>query len=266
MKKKNSNYFIILINIILFLILLYSFRSNFISYFYNTTIVEVPSVINMNKDEAIKVLKNNKLDYDLIISSSNEVPINYVYLQKPEAGSKVKINRAIKLYINDENVDKVPKLSGLSFVEASRIIEENGLKLGRVDYIQADIDGIVLASYPKEETKLQYGQKINLLVSSTSLTKKDKMPDIIGLDVEQANAILAQIGLKISFVSETSDSQYPDNVIVKSFPEYGKDIDENTEISVVISKPKLSPEAQEEKIKQESIDEIIKKALKEKGE
>jgi serine/threonine-protein kinase len=89
------------------------------------------------------------------------------------------------------------------------------------------------------------------------------MPNIIGLDVNEANLLLSQIGLKINDITRTPDSSYPVNTIVSSYPKADEPINANTTINVVISEPNA---IKEEKIKQESIDEIIKEALKDGGD
>lgn len=102
------------------------------------------------------------------------------------------------------------------------------------------------------------GEKISLLVSSKEMINKNKMPDIIGLDVNEANRVLAQIGLKIENISRISNTTYPENAIVSSEPSVDMPINPNTKISVVISE-KSATAIEREKIKQESIDEIIKR-------
>lgn len=262
MKKINLRTFI---NILLVVFILFLLRGTLTSCFFNETLVEVPNVLNMDKNEALKVLKKANLNGNILSSRSNNVPINYVYEQKPEAGSFVKKNRAIKLLINDDTGEKIPNLKGLTLVQAMSELQKANIQIERVDYMQTEgQDNRVLATYPDENQRREYNQKISLLVSTQSLLKSDRMPNIVGLDVNEANALLAQIGLKISEISKISNTTYPLNTIVKVTPEPETKIDANTVIKVVISEANQK-EIKEEKIKQESIDDLIKKALEEQG-
>lgn len=254
-----------IINFLLFLILIFISRKIIIDNFFNETMVTVPNVINLEKDEAIKALKKSKLDASIISARSNDVPLNFVYSQTPRAGEVVKKNRAIKIYVNENRTNKIPELVGKTLTEAMRYLEENNIEIKRVDYIHTDRpDDEVLSVYPNNG-KIAFGEKICLLVSTHSTISNNKMPNIVGLDVNEANRVLAQIGLKITNISRITNTTYPNNVIVSSEPNTDMPLTPNTIISVVISEQKEATENKEkEKIKQESIDNIIKKALNDK--
>ena len=261
---KNSNKIRIILNIFLAIILIIVSNETIISCFFNETLVEVPNVVNMNKDEATKVLKKLKLKANIISSRSLDVPINYVYSQSPESGVRVKKNRGIKLYINDDKGDKVPDLKGKTLVEAMDILEKDRIEIISVDYIfSSTSNNEVLAVYPKENTRLAVGTKVSLLVSTKDSLNSNRMPNIVGLDVNEANNILSQIGYKISEVSRISNTTFPENVIVSTEPSADMPLDKNVKIKVLISEVTKNVKIEDEKIKQERIDEIIKNALSE---
>ncbi len=251
---------ILILNIFLVIVLLFVLRNNIIDSFFNKTLVIVPNVVNLPKDEAIQVLKKAKLDANIISSRSSDVPVDFVFSQMPKANTQVKKNRGIKIYINDMKSNEIPNLVGQTLTQAMMYLQKNNIDIKRVDYIHTeDSEDIVLAVYPSAK-KMGIGEKISLLVSSKEMINKNKMPDIIGLDVNEANRVLAQIGLKIENISRISNTTYPENAIVSSEPSVDMPINPNTKISVVISE-KSATAIEREKIKQESIDEIIKKAL-----
>lgn len=250
-----------IINFLLFLILIFISRNIIIDNFFNETMVTVPNVINLEKDEAIKALKKSKLDASIISARSNDVPLNFVYSQTPRAGEVVKKNRAIKIYVNENRTNKIPELVGKTLTEAMRYLEENNIEIKRVDYIHTDRpDDEVLSVYPNNG-KIAFGEKICLLVSTHSTISNNKMPNIVGLDVNEANRVLAQIGLKISDITKVDNTTYPSNVIVSCSPVPDMSVSKGTKVSVVISAPNDTTSADREKIKQDNIDEIIKKAV-----
>ena len=252
---------IMILNIFLILILIFLSKNIIIDNFFNETMVVVPDVTNMDKDDAIKKLKKSKLYANVISTRSNDVPINYIYSQLPVAGEVVKKNRAIKIFVNDNKSNEVPDLVGKTLTEAMSYLENNNIEIKRVDYIHTDADdNTVLAIYPNTR-KIAYGEKICLLVSTKETMDKNVMPDIVGLDVNEANRVLAQIGLKISNITKVDNTTYPSNVIVSCSPAPDMPVSKDTKVSVVISAPNDTTSADREKIKQDNIDEIIKKAV-----
>lgn len=250
-----------ILNIFLVLILIFLSRNIIIDNFFNETMVVVPDVTNMDKDDAIKKLKKSKLYANVISTRSSDVPINYIYSQLPIAGEVVKKNRVIKIFVNDNKSNEVPDLVGKTLTEAMSYLENNNIEIKRVDYIHTDADdNTVLAIYPNTR-KIAYGEKICLLVSTKETMDKNVMPDIVGLDVNEANRVLAQIGLKISDITKVDNTTYPSNVIVSCSPAPDMSVSKGTKVSVVISAPNDTTSADREKIKQDNIDEIIKKAV-----
>lgn len=249
------------LNIFLILILIFLSKNIIIDNFFNETMVVVPDVTNMDKDDAIKKLKKSKLYANVISTRSSDVPINYIYSQLPVAGEVVKKNRAIKIFVNDNKSNEVPDLVGKTLTEAMSYLENNNIEIKRVDYIHTDADdNTVLAIYPNTR-KIAYGEKICLLVSTKETMDKNVMPDIVGLDVNEANRVLAQIGLKISDITKVDNTTYPSNVIVSCSPAPDMPVSKDKKVSVVISAPNDTTRADREKIKQDNIDEIIKKAV-----
>lgn len=258
---KDKKKIIIAINIFLALILLFTLKNSIVNIFFNNTLVIVPNVTNLEKKEAIKVLKKSKLDANLINSRSNSVPVDYIFSQNPKAGTEVKKNRGIKIYVNDMKTKEVPDLVGETFTKAMSYLQKNNIDIKRVDYIYTDgKEDIVLAVYPSSK-KMSIGEKISLLVSTKEMINKHSMPNLVGLDVNEANRVLAQIGLKIENISKIGNTTFPSNVIVSTNPSADMPITPDTKISVVISEKNETTAVEREKIKQESIDEIIKNAL-----
>lgn len=60
----------------------------------------------------------------MYISSKHDVPIDYIFAQKPESKQIVKQNRAITLYVNDNKKHRFQKIIGLSLAEAQNILKK----------------------------------------------------------------------------------------------------------------------------------------------
>lgn len=266
--KRIVRIIITFINILLFIVFIYFTKNIFKYYFFNEALVKVPNVVNLDENEAKKVLENVSLNYNLINSRSIEVPFNVVYKQTPRANEMVKINRAIKLYVNNEKGDRIPDLRDLPIAKAMKILKEKNIEITRIDYVQTDTDeDTVIASYPKENSLIRYGEKISLLVTTRKLTLTNKMPNIVGYDVSEGRKLLRDLDYNNIEILGIIDSNFPENMVVKTLPMPNTEITKETKIKIYVSIPK---EELKDIVKPEEtkniIDEIIKKALEEKNE
>ena len=226
-----------IIYVISFLIIITLGRSTFISHFYNKKETVVPNLLFMNEKEAIALIKKSRLKYHIIYSKSGDVNENYTFLQDPKENSIVKVNREVRLWVNKSDSQEIPELAGKTLIEARRYLDELNIDIQRIDYMPTDNieEDTVLAVYPKAGKKVGITTKISLLVSSKSLIDNATMPNLIGLDKNEASKILAQIGLKINLISDAKDPSFPQNAIIATNPLPGSRVNKNTNISIVLN-------------------------------
>ena len=226
-----------IIYVISFLIIITLGRSTFISHFYNKKETVVPNLLFMNEKEAIALIKKSRLKYHIIYSKSGDVNENYTFLQDPKENSIVKVNREVRLWVNKSDSQEIPELAGKTLIEARRYLDELNIDIQRIDYMPTDNiqEDTVLAVYPKAGKKVGITTKISLLVSSKSLIDNTTMPNLIGLDKNEATKILAQIGLKINLISDAKDPSFPQNAIIATNPLPGSRVNKNTNISIVLN-------------------------------
>ena len=226
-----------IIYIISFLIIITLGRSTFISHFYNKKETVVPNLLFMNEKEAIALIKKSRLKYHIIYSKSGDVNENYTFLQDPKENSIVKVNREVRLWVNKSDSQEIPELAGKTLIEARRYLDELNIDIQRIDYMPTNNipEDTVLAVYPKAGKKVGITTKISLLVSSKSLIDNTTMPNLIGLDKNEATKILAQIGLKINLISDAKDPSFPQNAIIATNPLPGSRVNKNTNISIVLN-------------------------------
>lgn len=265
-KTSKKNIIISLINILLLFIIAYYSILIFKFYFFNEKLVFVPNIVSMNEKEAKRVLEENYLTYNIISSRSNEVPYDIIYKQFPKANSKVKINRAIKVYINNEKGDKIPNIYGLNLDEARNILNSKKINIKRIDYLESDIEeNTVLSTYPKYGDLVKFGESISILVSSKHIKKVDSMPNIIGYDISRAKEILKKYDITNIDIIGLYDENYPENMVIRTNPMPNKEIDKKSRLKIYISISKKDKELEDSLIENEkineNIDDIIKRAL-----
>ena len=206
---------------------------------------EVPGLIGLSEDEVIRKVQAQKLNYTIIDSVYvNHVDPGHVVDQVPRPGFRVKQNRTILITINAKAPEKViiPNLKNISFRQAQVLIENLGLKLGRIMYTPSEFNNLVLNVYSNtvevfEGDMLEKGSLIDLEIGRGSDLDKTAIPDLIGLTLEDArmaikDAILNEgIVIYDESVKNLNDSlkaqvwrQRPDPKLIRSI-ELGTSID-----------------------------------------
>lgn len=138
----------------------------------------VPDMSKMKVDdiEAFFEEKDLNLKYEIIDTIYKEnFPKGVVAEQDPIPGTKVKPERIIYLTVTSKTkeITKMPNLIDLSLKQATSVLESNGLKLGRLEYVKDIAENAVLKQQYKGRditsgTSIEKGSTINLVVGKGS--------------------------------------------------------------------------------------------------
>ena len=124
----------------------------------------------------------------------------------------------------------------MELLEARSRLKGLNIQIETIDYYPSNQKyNTILGVYPKPGTKLEINQKISILVSSQQMIDPSVMPNITGLDLNDAREVLKQIGLEISSISQTNDPTLPVNTIISTNPAAGTKIQRGQKVSVVIN-------------------------------
>ena len=173
----------------------------------------LPDLKGMGEIELKEAAKEYKFKY-LVIDSIfiNDVEGGSIVDQIPEPGFKVKENRTVFLTINAHSPEKVilPKLRDISFRQATVVIENSGLIVGKIIYRPSEYDNLVLdvlidSTNVYEGDKYPKTSEIDLIVGKISVNEKAMVPDVIGLDLTKAKSVItdAMINMGVVIYDET---------------------------------------------------------------
>ena len=235
-KFNYGKFFKSIIVLICLVVLVIFGRRVFERHFFNTRLTVIPDVTGLDKKEAIKYLKEAGLKVKVINSKTEKVPLDTVHNQDPRPGKEVKVNRVVRIWVNNGEDVKVPNIIGLELLEARSRLKGQNIQIETIDYYPSNQKyNTILGVYPKPGTKLEINQKISILVSSQQMIDPSVMPNITGLDLNDARELLKQIGLEIGSISQTNDPTLPINTIISTNPAAGTKIQRGQKISVVIN-------------------------------
>lgn len=112
--------------------------------------VPCPDVIGLDYEEAKQTADLAGLSVIAVkYEVKKDVPYNRVLIQKPDAGTPVRVGRTVSVILSDgPKPITIPQLVGLSIEEAQAELEARGLPLSKVIYVPADDIGKVVAQAP----------------------------------------------------------------------------------------------------------------------
>ncbi|MCO5231404.1 MAG: PASTA domain-containing protein [Chitinophagales bacterium] len=193
----------------------------------------LPNVIGLNLEDAIQLLEKNKMGYILVDSlfDPNLKP-HEIIDQSPKKGSFVKQNRKVYLTINSMQppIIQLPNLVDMSKRQAQLTLESLGLKMGREIY-QPDIakDAVlsvrVNGKTATENMSIPKGTAVDLILGDGLGTMATEIPDLIGLTVMEAMAVLDAVQLTVGQINaqEGVTDQMSAYVYFQQ-PEYGSSV------------------------------------------
>ena len=169
--------------------------------------------------------------------------------RKRKVSNRVKRNRAIALLIvlliigtswyrisGPGNKIVVPSLAGMSQTQAAKAVAELGLK---VDVIQEvfseDVPkGKVITSDPAGGGRVDVAGTVHLIVSKGK--DRIEVPNLAGLTIEEAIALLKSKNLKIGRVNEVFSDELEAGLLIDGNPSSGSPVRKDSTIDLIVSK------------------------------
>lgn len=234
-------------------IFLISFFTSIIFSLIATIIIHMVGILDLsslfNKPVAVDDVRNANLDHARLIlerkglmvsvggeEENTEIPKGNITKQEPLPGSMVKKGSSVIVTISKgiEAVD-VPYLSMIPAEAAKNQITKIGLTVGQIKYSTSENvpSGSVISSDPQSGTKMDKGKPVNLLVSSGK--NKVKVPNLIGMQINDVAPTLEAKGLRIGKIKKITDEKKNFDLIVNQSPASGGTVPAGSEVSVTVN-------------------------------
>jgi beta-lactam-binding protein with PASTA domain len=215
--------------------------NNFIMPWYvEAKQVELPNLVGMHKDQAIKTLES------LNLKPVEEGPrfdarfeVDHVLFQNPSAGRKVKENRRVYIHISGgEPLVKMPNLRQKTFRDARITLDRLGLAIRDLEQIKSELPADIIVDQEFEEgTWLAKGDSIDLKISIGPRIGMIAVPNIIARSESDAIRILRRNNL---FIGQRTyvESTLLTNTIISQSPSEGYllNIGDSVDVEIAISR------------------------------
>ena len=203
----------------------------------SSDMVEVPAVVGMTKEDAIKALNKLGLGYKAVTQSSDTVAEDCVISQGNVGGSKVEKNSQIVLTISTgkENTEvTVPNVKGKSEQEAKEAIEAANL-VASVDYQYSDsVEAGNVIKYSPSGSVAE-GSTVTIHVSRGKKVTNVSVPNVLGMSESLASQTLDSANLKVTVKYETSSKAEYGTVTSQTPYSAGDSVPSGTTITIYVS-------------------------------
>ncbi|MDO5382296.1 MAG: Stk1 family PASTA domain-containing Ser/Thr kinase [Eubacteriales bacterium] len=197
--------------------------------------VEVPDVVGMTKEDAVKALNDVGLGYKAVNQASDTVASGCVISQGNVAGTKLAKNSQVVLTISTgkEQIDvTVPNVTGKSETEAKTSLEAVKLEVS-IDYAYSETveSGKVISYSPSG--KVAEGSTVTIKVSRGKEITYVTMKDLVGMTESDARKWLDDNGLKANVSYITTSGTY--GQVVSQGYVGGDTVQKGATIDIVVS-------------------------------
>jgi serine/threonine-protein kinase len=170
---------------------------------------------------------------------TSDIPKNYVVFQEPQPGAEIKKGRDVKIILSKgPETISMPNLLALSVQQANIILEENGIcqgELSRTYNNKVEKDRII-GQVPPQGNMISRGECVDLLVSMGVRPKAFKMPELVGLTLEDALQSIENVKLAIGEIKSSYQKHKPRNIIVQQTPTSGQRVIAASPVSLLINR------------------------------
>ena len=201
--------------------------------------IKVPNVVGMTVDEATKSLG----DIDLKIKVgeeliSSEFESGKIMSQDPAAEMTVKTGNTITVNVSKgQKEGTIPLLTNKSLVDATFTLENYGFTKGNVTIETSDLPkDFVIRQSPEAGTPASAGASVNLVLSDGLKMQVVSMPNLVGMNIENAKQELAKIGLVLGEVTYDYSTMYDMNVVIGQGLNPNTEVVRNTLVNLAVSK------------------------------
>ena len=237
-KKHTGRNVFIAILVILALVGIGYFAASSLGFFGGD--VSVPDVTGQSETQARATLQSNNLKVGkLQYQTSDTVEKGKIISQDPKAGSSAKSGSSVNLVVSTGKTSgelvSVPNLMGLTASEAERQLAAVGLvgssQQGSSDSYEA---GTIFAQDPASGSQVPAGATVTYTVSTGKEKKNVNVPNMIGIDQDDAEATLQKLGLVVQTKTEENDRVNAGSVCAQSIAA-GTEVAQGTTIVITIA-------------------------------
>ncbi|WP_341877349.1 Stk1 family PASTA domain-containing Ser/Thr kinase [Defluviitalea saccharophila] len=208
-------------------------------------VVAVPSLIEMNVDDAKALLEEKELKLKISEEAyDDEIPEGRIIRQDPEEGTIINLNSEVEVVVSKGiQTIEVPNVENRDYKNAESILEELGFNIRRDPQYNDSIDeNLVISQEPRAGTMLKAGETVILTVSLGPEIKTVAVPNLLNLTEQAAKNQLQNSGLNVGQITYIPHSEVAKGYVVSQTVQPGEIVKEGYMVGFVVSEGKEETE------------------------
>jgi len=139
------------------------------------------------------------------------------------------------LYVKHSDTVKVPKVTGMNYMDAKAIIEESSLEIkqGDVKYDENIPIGQILDQNPPAEEMVKYGRRIYVTICGGE--QLADVPNLKGKSIRDAKFTLEQRGLRLGETVRKNTNEFPEDYVISQVIQPTSKVKKNSAIDLILS-------------------------------
>lgn len=262
-KKKKSNLLATIGGVVLALLVLVALAfggskiKSILSGNADKDIVEMVDFIGKDVSDAKDFAGTHDLKLEINEKESDEgVSPGTILWQSVEPGEVLKRGDQFSVVIaKEKEMVNVPDLENMTISEAQSVLKSLGLNL-IVDKTEYDEDvpaDRIIRQKPRSEESVAKGEDVHVVMSKGQDSKMAVVPNLRGVTIEKARALLNQQGLKLGNIDEREDiSVGPGEVIWQQYNS-GNQIKQGQTVDIIVSKHSSQNSGEENSSNEQSV-------------
>jgi serine/threonine-protein kinase len=210
-----------------------------------------PSLIGVSAVEATNMLQTSGLSARIDLIDSNYAE-GTVIEQSIAPGGKTTKGKIVTLKVSrGGTLVKIPDVRGKEFPEATKELEDAGLKVGTVVRVSDQLKqpNTVIAQNPAAPAMVMNNRMVELLVSEggTGRAETVQVPDMRGQTEQNARETLEQNDLVVGRILSAATTRVPEGTVERTDPRAGARVPTGRAINLYIAKvpePTPTPDTQ----------------------
>ena len=206
--------------------------------------IEVESFIGMNYEEEIlgNELYEDKYNFEVSFESFTDGKDGCVFKQDPKAGSEIAKGTTIRLYVAKSGEGAViPDFYGENYQSVCNTLESMGFIVRLIpDPTSKEAVGSVVRTDPSSGSNVFPGSNVNVYYAAAADSGTlFKMPNLMGMNLEEAKDVLDKHGLILSS-TEVVDTSAKKDIIVEQSPKDGSPVQKGDNVILTVSSGKVA--------------------------
>ncbi|OGS19301.1 MAG: hypothetical protein A3J83_07200 [Elusimicrobia bacterium RIFOXYA2_FULL_40_6] len=222
----------------------------------------LPNVAGAKLENVKLTLEGRGLNYSLNGEENDPlVPAGNVLKQDPPAGTLVKKNDVVRLVVSKgKKMAAVPNVLNMPVEQACIEITKMGLVPDRMEKELSPTvpKGYVISLTPEPGTSVDFGSKINLLVSNGQpkavkakpapkpkpiIVPKEMVPEVVGKYFDEAQKILESKGFKLGKINKSYSDDQDFDIVLSQYPKPGMSANKGSDVTITINSEVQAPAA-----------------------